>query len=110
MERIDGFLGVEPELNGEISTNNTQNIDGYISEPEELVGSLSEEDGLDGELSQEQSLTGELSLTTVPVVKNDYEILINKPRIENVTLKGNKDFEDLGLRPLDLEDLLDVLI
>lgn len=110
MERIDGFLGVESELNGEISTNNTQNIDGCISEPEELVGSLSEGDELEGELSQEQGLTGELSLTTVPVVKNDYEILINKPRIENVTLKGNKDFEDLGLIPLDLEDLLDVLI
>ena len=43
-------------------------------------------------------------------VAKDYEDLINKPRIESVTLRGNKDFEDLGLIPMDLDDLLDVLI
>lgn len=40
----------------------------------------------------------------------NYDTLLNKPQIENVTLKGNKDFEDLGLIPMDIDDLLDVLI
>ncbi len=39
----------------------------------------------------------------------NYDTLLNKPQIENVTLKGNKDFEDLGLIPMDINDLLDVL-
>lgn len=31
----------------------------------------------------------------------DYNELSNKPQIENVELTGNKDFEDLGLEPID---------
>lgn len=30
---------------------------------------------------------------------DDYNALVNKPRINDVTLKGNKTFEDLGLKP-----------
>ena len=110
MERIDGVLVSESELNGELGIDNTENISGYISEQEVLIGSLSEESGLEGELSQGSGLIGELSVPAVPVVGNDYEVLINKPKIENVTLRGNKDFEDLGLIPMDIDDLLDVLI
>ena len=32
---------------------------------------------------------------------NNYNDLTNKPQINNVTLKGNKSFEDLGLKPYD---------
>lgn len=39
----------------------------------------------------------------------DYERLINKPRIEEVELIGNKDFEDLGLIELDGDDLIRIL-
>lgn len=39
---------------------------------------------------------------------DDYESLINKPKINDVELKGNKSFEDLNLNPmsnLDIEDI-----
>ena len=39
----------------------------------------------------------------------DYERLNNKPQIENVELTGNKTFSDLGLNPIDANDLLEIL-
>jgi len=45
------------------------------------------------------------------VVTNDYEVLKNKPQINDVTLSGNKSFEDLGLESItnsELEDMLKI--
>ena len=109
MERIDGILNVESELNGEMGSESTQNINGYISEQEVLFGELSEGSGLGGELSGDSSLNGALSVPGIPVVTNDYEILINKPRIESRVLIGNKTFEDLGLSSIDADDLIEIL-
>lgn len=39
----------------------------------------------------------------------DYERLINKPRIEEVELIGNKNFEDLGLSEISGEELIRIL-
>ena len=39
----------------------------------------------------------------------DYNDLLNKPSIEEVELKGNKTFEQLGLEPLDNSDLMGLL-
>ncbi len=51
-----------------------------------------------------------LSVGNMIVVKeNDYNELRNKPKIETVTLEGNKTFEDLGLSRLtntELENML----
>lgn len=33
---------------------------------------------------------------TKQLIANDYNYLENKPKIENIELKGNKSFEDLG--------------
>lgn len=35
----------------------------------------------------------------------DYEELTSKPSIEGTTLTGNKTFEDLGLRPMTLQEI-----
>lgn len=46
---------------------------------------------------------------TPPVAPTDYETLLNKPRIEGVTLIGNKTFEDLHMNALtniELEKIL----
>ena len=40
---------------------------------------------------------------------SDYERLNNKPQIEAVELTGNKTFSDLGLNPIDVNDLLEIL-
>lgn len=40
----------------------------------------------------------------------DYNALMNKPSIETVTLQGDKTFEQLGLKPLNADDLLEILV
>lgn len=40
----------------------------------------------------------------------DYEALRSKPSIENVTLSGDKTFSDLGLSPIEVDDLLEILV
>lgn len=40
---------------------------------------------------------------------NDYEALINKPQINDVTLTGNKTFEELGLRPATNTEIAEII-
>lgn len=40
---------------------------------------------------------------------NDYNELINKPQINDVELKGNKSFKELGLSSMDAVDILAIL-
>lgn len=45
----------------------------------------------------------------IPVLTRDYNELINKPQIENVTLEGDKTFEELGLHqttPQEIDDII----
>ena len=39
----------------------------------------------------------------------DYEDINNKPQIESIPLTGNKTFSDLGIEPIDTDDLLEIL-
>lgn len=39
----------------------------------------------------------------------DYEKLKNKPQIESVELIGNKTFPELGISPIDADDLIEIL-
>ena len=39
----------------------------------------------------------------------DYDLLINKPLIESVELQGDKTFEELGLSPIDADDIINIL-
>ncbi len=41
--------------------------------------------------------------------QKDYEKLDNKPQIENRELIGNKTFEDLGLSPMGLNDIDEII-
>lgn len=47
------------------------------------------------------SVTGEISV--------DYNDADNLPSIENVVLKGNKTISDLGISPIDTDDLIAIL-
>lgn len=74
-----------------------------------LTGSLSPKKNLSGSLSQTKSLEGSLSLPRSIEGTSDYEMLDNKPKIETVTLIGDKTFEDLGLSELTGTDLINIL-
>lgn len=47
------------------------------------------------------------ALATITSV--DYEVLSNKPRIEDVTLEGNRSFAELGLESLTNAELSELL-
>ena len=68
------------------------------------------EDELDVVLeTEEEELDLNLENDVVGTGTSDYEELKNKPKINEVELKGNKEFEDLGLSALsniELENLL----
>lgn len=80
-------------LDGEVRLKNT--IDGDV-----VDGEFSLKDVIDGEAYEVLKVSGGT---------NNYEVLINKPRIESVELIGNKTFEELGLVELDGDDLIRIL-
>lgn len=66
-------------------------------------------DELDIVLENEEDLNLNLENDFVSDGTDNYENLKNKPKINEVELKGNKGFEDLGLSALsniELENLL----
>lgn len=40
---------------------------------------------------------------------NDYEKLINKPKVNEVDLIGNRSFEELGMTPLTNIEILEII-
>jgi hypothetical protein len=65
---------------------------------------------IDGSISiKSNSLSGNISNRGIVGGTKDYEELINKPSIETVILIGDKTFEDLGLSPMNADDLLEIL-
>ena len=56
-------------------------------------------------------VTGAISVDTDTVNdRMDYEKLKKKPQIESVELIGNKKFTELGISPIEADDLLEILI
>ena len=61
---------------------------------------------------QNLSIKGEINgnkLNYGPTKLYDYEKLINKPQIEGVTLIGNKQLSDLGLKEISNQNIEDIL-
>ena len=61
---------------------------------------------------QNLSIGGEIDgnkLSYGPTKLYDYEKLINKPQIEGVTLIGNKQLSDLGLKEISNQNIEDIL-
>lgn len=69
---------------------------GEVIQPESLVGTLTEP----------ESLVGVMEYGTVRVVENNYDLLQNKPTINDVELTGNKTSEEIGV--LDADDQMTV--
>ena len=117
-ETIDAILSSEGSVSSSLNPNAT--ITGGVSSSEEIGGSIGQQQAFSGELSEsngmELALVPRVTLSaelTLPESRaggtNDYEELINKPKINSVTLIKDKSFEDLGLislTNLDLEALL----
>lgn len=78
-----------------------------------LDGDMSMSVLFDGDMSLDAGqMSGEFGVVTVPrdPSSTNYNLISNKPRIESVELIGNKSFEDLGLAPMSIDDLLKVIV
>jgi hypothetical protein len=72
-------------------------INGHMTEPHQHIkGSIT---------STDKHLLGQLSSNG----PKDYNKIYNKPKIEGVTLEGDKSFEDLNLMPLTNAELAAIL-
>lgn len=62
---------------------------------------------ISGEIQQCVTVAGEVGKPSGGT--NDYEALINKPQINDVTLVGNKSFKELGLRPATNTEIAEII-
>lgn len=88
-----------------------------------MDASITARGGINGELNVSENvatLNGKIGTNSVqlsgksylpPYIAGtyNYEELDNKPKIESVELVGDKTFEQLGLEPMDADDLLEIL-
>lgn len=80
-----------------LDTNETMNID------------LSPKSNMELDLTPKSNMEIRISVPKNVSSSLDYERLRNKPQIESVELIGNKSFDELGLTPLDADDLIEIL-
>jgi hypothetical protein len=80
-----------------LDTNETMNID--LSPKSNMELNLTPKSNMEIGISVPKNVSSSL----------DYERLRNKPQIESVELIGNKSFDELGLTPLDADDLIEIL-
>lgn len=83
-------------------------MDATMHEVGKLNGTLNATENLSGNLATQETLTGTLGIPNV-VGQTNYERLNNKPSIESVTLTGDKTFGELGLSPIDADELIEIL-
>ena len=99
---LNGFEGSQEEwlisLKGE---------DGFFTDVE-IVSNTDDEYILRFITRDSSFITPNLRVTKNNINTN-YTILKNKPSIESVQLLGNKTFSDLGIQPIEANDLLEIL-
>lgn len=83
-----------PDLNATIKIDGT--LYGTLSQPDQT---------LSGTIETEKKLNGGLNKASAV---QDYNFLSNKPKIEGVTLMGDKSFNDLGLLGMSNFDIEDI--
>lgn len=101
---INGKITTRREVTGEISTaalHGIVTVDGgaepSVQGEETIHGRVTTTQGVGGNLNGTRALSGDIDGNVKNRLLKDYNILINKPQIEGVELKGNKTLEDLGI-------------
>lgn len=73
------------------------NIDGVLTPKQNLTGTVEGVSNIDGDVS-----------IPINAGTSDYNKLKNLPSVENIELRGNKTFEELGLEEVTNQDILDM--
>lgn len=63
---------------------------------------------LQGTIQTKGCLAANMTIPKTTKGENDYEKLINLPRIEEVTLIGNKTFDELGMSECTNQEIIDL--
>lgn len=84
-----------------MARDGTVELDGVVS------GSLATTQEISGDIAQTQEISGELS--TYKGKTSNYEELINKPRIENCELVGNKTIDQIGVGTASVAEIEKIL-
>lgn len=101
---INGKIKTRREVTGKISTaalHGTVAVDGgaepFVQGEETIHGRVTTTQGVGGNLGETSALSGEIDDNVKNRLLKDYNILINKPQINGITLQGNKTSEELGI-------------
>ena len=101
---INGKINTRREVTGNIITtalHGTVTVDGGVEPPvqveESIHGRVTISQGVGGTLNGTSALNGDIDDNVKNRLLKDYNILINKPSINGVTLKGNKTSQELGI-------------
>ena len=70
---------------------------------------LESHDTLTMQLSSQDDMSLNIAVPKLIRGTSNYEELNNKPQIESIELIGNKTFPELGISPIDVDDLIDIL-
>lgn len=73
------------------------NIDGVLTPKQNLTGTVEGVSNIDGNVS-----------IPINAGTSDYNKLKNLPSVENIELRGNKTFSELGLEEVTNQDILDM--
>ncbi len=73
-------------------------VNGRITTKQTVAGSVISKQEVTGNVVGKQTVTGKLGMPTMGVT--DYNMLTNKPSIENVTLVGDKSIPEFGDRTI----------
>lgn len=75
-----------------------------------IIGAITRSQDISGNIRDPDEISGGIRMPEREVIsQNDYNLLINKPKIEGITLEGDKSFEELTLISLtnaEIEQLL----
>ena len=77
-----------------------------------IVGTLTNNSNISGNINNPNDLTGLLNPITPQAVK-DYNKLTNKPQINEIELKDNKNLEDLNVNKLtniEIENIINSIV
>ena len=73
-----------------------------------LSGQIQATQQIAGRLQSESQLFGSLKIPQ-KIMEKDYLNLQNKPQINSVILEGNKQFEDLGMREVTGQEMIEMI-
>lgn len=79
-----------------------------LSGDETLSATMAEEKRINAQLEADDDLAADFG-TIQKVSTSNYEDLYNKPKIEGVTLIGDKTYDELGLPGITAQEIDDIL-